>query len=316
MRRLFIVLLLAISSAQAAHITDKLLVGLYAKPETSTKPTKVLPSGTPLEILEQKGAYSRVRLGDGKEGWVKSVYISKEKPARAMLLELQAKSSTLQNKLQQAEKDLKAAQSKASPDTSGEIDKLKSEFTRAQERLALANSALKNEQQETKRLGTLLKKASAKGSDDQTAQIKALKQKLSSNEDELMATLHEARLLQDLLKKTDQAASQRIAALENEVLLTRKRLEEEKNKPSEVNTALTKQNAELKRRLSQINEIMGVPLPEVEQGGDSGFSFNLDFGLGLGIWPLIIVLLLLAGGIGGIAYKSHHARQRYGGMRI
>ncbi|MEJ2530117.1 MAG: TIGR04211 family SH3 domain-containing protein, partial [Gammaproteobacteria bacterium] len=109
MRRIFIVLLLAVSSAQAAHITDKLLVGLYAKPEGSTKPIKVLPSGTPLEILEQKGAYSRVRLGDGKDGWVKSVYISKEKPARAMLLELQAKLGTLQNKLQQTEKDLKAA---------------------------------------------------------------------------------------------------------------------------------------------------------------------------------------------------------------
>ena len=312
MRRIFIVLLLAVSSAQAAHITDKLLVGLYAKPEGTTKPIKVLPSGTPLEILEQNGAFSRVRLGDGKEGWVKSVYISKEKPARAMLLELQAKLGTLQNKLQQTEKDLKAAQSKADPNMAGEIDKLKEEFTRAQERLALANSALQNEQQETKRLNALLKQANAKGSDDQSAQIKALKSKLLSSEDELKATLHEARLLQDLLKKTDQTASKRIAALEQQVLQSRKMLEEEKNKPSKVNTSLTKQNEELKRRLSQVNEILGAPLPEVAQESDSGFSFNL----GLGMWTLIIAILLGVGVIGVVVYRIQHSRQRYGGYRI
>ncbi len=312
MRRIFIVLLLAVSSAQAAHITDKLLVGLYANPEGSTKPVKVLPSGTPLEILEQKGAYSRVRLGDGKEGWVKSVYISKEKPARAMLLELQAKLGTLQNKLQQTEKDLKEAQSKADPDMTGEIDKLKEEFTRAQERLALANSALQNEQQESKRLSALLKQANAKGSDDQSAQINALKSKLSSSEEELKATLHEARLLQDLLKKTDQTASKRIAALEQQILQTRKMLEEEKNKPSKVNTALTKQNEELKRRLGQVNEILGAPLPEVAKESDSGFSFNL----GLGMWTLIIAILFGVGIVGIWVYRVHHSRQRYGGYRI
>lgn len=313
MRRILFVLLLVIGSAQAAHITDKLLVGLYDKPDSSTKPIKVLPSGTPLEILEQKDTFSRVRLGDGMEGWVKSVYISKEKPARAMLLELQAKLGTLQNKLQQAEKELKTAQATADPKLGGEIDKLKAEFTKAQERLALANSALQNEQQETKRLSALLKQADAKGSADQ---IKALEKRLSSSDEELKATLHEARLLQDLLKKTDQTASKRIAALEQELLQTRNMLEEEKNKPSKVNLSLTEQNTELKKRLGQVSAILGAPLPEVDLEGGSGFSFNLDFDLGLGMWALIIAVLLLVGFIGVIAYRYHSSRQRYGGYRI
>lgn len=308
MLRIFIVLLLAISSAQAAHITDKLLVGLYSKPDASAQPTKVLPSGTPLEVLEQKDGFSRVRLGDGNEGWVKSVYISKEKPARAMLLELQAKSSKLQKQLQKAERDLKAAQSTAAPEMAGNLDKLNKELAQTQKRLTLVSSALKNEQQETKRLNAALKKSGSSGSDNQSKQIQTLKKKLSASEDELKATLHEARLLQDLLKKTGQTASQRIAALEQELLQTKKKLESEDGASVSASSALVKQNAIIKQRLKEVEKILSEPLPEVEIESDSGFGF--------GFWALIIILLLVGGFVGGIAYKNHNIRRRYGGFRI
>ena len=159
MLRIFLVLLLTMTSVQAAHITDKLLVGLYAQPKSGIQPSKVLPSGTPLEVLERKDAYSKVRLGDGKEGWVKSVYISNEKPARAMLLELQAKTSTLQNKLREAEEKLKSNQPASAQEQSEQLKSLELELTQTKEKLALSGDALKNEQQETKRLMTLLKKS-------------------------------------------------------------------------------------------------------------------------------------------------------------
>ncbi len=310
MLRFLFALLLTISSVQAAHVTDKLLVGLYAKPDASTQPTKVLPSGTPLEVLKQKGSFSQVRLGDGKEGWVKSVYISNEKPARAMLLELQAKSSTLQNKLRQAEKDLKAAQSATAPKMAGNIDELTKELNQSKEKLALISDALRNEQQETKRLNALLKKSNSTGSGDQSSQIKALQKKLSASEDELRATLHEARLLQDLLKKTDQTASQRIAALEQELLQAKKKLDDQDGISSSASTALIKQNDVMKQRLKQMEEILDTPLPEVDIEDDSGFGFNFGF------WAFMIALLLVGGFIGGIAYKNHHIRRRYGGFRI
>lgn len=103
-----LLVLLALSTAEAARITDKLLAGLYEKPEVSATPLRVLPSDTPLERLEKSGDFTRVRLGDSTEGWVESRFITDEKPARIMLLELQVKNSELQQKLREANKALKA----------------------------------------------------------------------------------------------------------------------------------------------------------------------------------------------------------------
>lgn len=101
-------LLLLLGSAQGARITDKLLAGLYEQPDATGKPLQVLPSDTPLERLEEQEEFTRVRLGDGSEGWVETRLISDEKSSRIMLLELQAKHSQLQQQLRQANQQLKA----------------------------------------------------------------------------------------------------------------------------------------------------------------------------------------------------------------
>lgn len=108
-RHLILLLLLALVPAQlpAAHITDKLIAGLYVEPDDSKDPVKGLPSGTPIETLEEKGDFTLVRLGDGNTGWVESRYITNEKPARVMLLELQARYSTSQEKLRVSEQQLR-----------------------------------------------------------------------------------------------------------------------------------------------------------------------------------------------------------------
>ncbi len=319
MLRIFFMLLVTIGSAQAAYITDKLLVGFYAKPDASVQPLKVLPSSTPMEVLGKKDAFSKVRLGDGKEGWVKSIYISTEKPARAMLLELQAKSSTIQNKLIEAEKALKAAKAKGgAPTDTKAATKLKQELAKTKKKLTTMSNALKNEKKKAQTLSAKLKKASSKGSNNQSKQVKALKKKLSSSEAELKATLHEARLLQDLLKKTDQTASQRIAALEAEVIKAKQ------NQNSASNRALKQQNAILKKRMQQLGELLGQPLPEVkvvstpraEHEPETMDEADGESSYGFGTWTVFLVILLIGGFIGGIAFKNHHIRRRYGGFRI
>jgi hypothetical protein len=98
-----LVLILACSAAavaaDAAHITDKLLAGLYAEPQLAEQPVQLLPSGTPVEVLASREGFRRVRLGDGTEGWVEARYLSEEKPARAMLLEAQARLARLEAEL-------------------------------------------------------------------------------------------------------------------------------------------------------------------------------------------------------------------------
>ena len=84
-------LLAACGAASAAHITDKLVVGLYPRPAEEGSPLQLLSSGMPLEVLQRKAGFSEVRLADDTRGWVASSYVTEEKPAKAMLLEAQAK---------------------------------------------------------------------------------------------------------------------------------------------------------------------------------------------------------------------------------
>jgi len=104
---MFGLLVMQAHSIQGAHITDKLLAGFYQQPDATSEPIKVLTSGTPVELLNKRAGFSRVRLGDNSEGWVESRYISDSKPAKVMLLELQAKHGRMKQQLQRAERELK-----------------------------------------------------------------------------------------------------------------------------------------------------------------------------------------------------------------
>jgi len=118
-----LLLLLLSSPLSAAYITDKLLAGMYEKPEASAEPLKVLPSGTPVELLKTEGTFTQVRLPNRSEGWVESHFISEEKPAQVMLLELQATAGELRRKLQQAQTELEQSK-KTSPDQAATEKKL------------------------------------------------------------------------------------------------------------------------------------------------------------------------------------------------
>jgi len=98
---LVILLLLGwLSPVGAAHITDKLVVGIYTDPSLEGSPTKLLSSGTPLEVLQNKGDLVQVRLADDIQGWIESRYVTEEKPAKAMLLETQTKLRAVNMELQ------------------------------------------------------------------------------------------------------------------------------------------------------------------------------------------------------------------------
>ena len=107
MRKLLIVLtglslLLLTALGQAAYITDKLVAGLYKENKVTETPLKALNSGTPLEVISRKNGFVKVRTSDGTIGWVEAAYLTDEKPARSILLDMQAKLSVLQKKLEQA----------------------------------------------------------------------------------------------------------------------------------------------------------------------------------------------------------------------
>ena len=58
----------AAASAETAYVTGNLRLGLHAASDTSDRPFESLLSGTPMEVLERRTNYARVRLADGSLG--------------------------------------------------------------------------------------------------------------------------------------------------------------------------------------------------------------------------------------------------------
>lgn len=87
--RLLIVALLALGSlpAQAAtrYVTDSLEITLRAGNSTQHKITRMLKSGTPLQVLEEADGWAHVSTPEGREGWVLSRFLSDQASARERL---------------------------------------------------------------------------------------------------------------------------------------------------------------------------------------------------------------------------------------
>jgi len=134
MRRQFFFTLLVffcVLPLQAAHITDKLVVGLYEKSSLKGEPLQLLTSGTPVEVLDKKDEAAQVRLADGAEGWIEAGYVTDEKPASMMLLEAQAElrqlkqnGVTIDSESAQLQLELDAAQERISRLEQGQAELL------------------------------------------------------------------------------------------------------------------------------------------------------------------------------------------------
>lgn len=89
--RLILCCILAVSSLASAQartvwVDDKLYLPVRAGAGTQYRIIEnALPSGTPLEVLEDGDGYTRVRTPKGTEGWVASQYLSKTPIARDRL---------------------------------------------------------------------------------------------------------------------------------------------------------------------------------------------------------------------------------------
>jgi len=106
LKRFILLLVLWPITGYSAHITDKLLADMYAKPSSTEQSLKQLPSGTPVELIVEKGDFVQIRLVNGETGWVKKKFLSEDKPAEVRLLMLQGKYRQVQKKLDLAEKKL------------------------------------------------------------------------------------------------------------------------------------------------------------------------------------------------------------------
>jgi len=99
LKRLFLAVALvlpAVASAETAYVTDVLRLGIHAAADTSDRAFDNLVSGTAVEVLERNTGYARVKLADGREGWVRSTYLVTTVPAAARIAELEAQVAGLE----------------------------------------------------------------------------------------------------------------------------------------------------------------------------------------------------------------------------
>jgi SH3 domain protein len=81
--------MVAFGSAQAetVYVSDNLGLSLRSEENNTSKAIQVLPTGTPLTVLEvnKKTGFSHVRLDDGTEGYMPTRNTMKDKPSRFYL---------------------------------------------------------------------------------------------------------------------------------------------------------------------------------------------------------------------------------------
>ena len=131
------ILLLSLSCiSYGAHITDKLLAGMYAEPSVENAPIQLLPSGTPVELNAEKDDFVKVQLVDGMEGWVEKRFLSDDKPANVRLLALQSKYRQQQSKLDDYEKELVVLKKAKAAPVNLDKGEANSELTKAEAELA------------------------------------------------------------------------------------------------------------------------------------------------------------------------------------
>ena len=93
---LALALLALAANAESLYVSDKLVIGVFSEANQESEKLASLESGDSVEVLEKAEGYMRVRLADGREGWIKSSYLTTQAPAilRVKQLEKEQRASS------------------------------------------------------------------------------------------------------------------------------------------------------------------------------------------------------------------------------
>jgi SH3 domain protein len=90
----------AIGFAETKYVSDSIPLSFRSGPSFENKILKYLKPGELLELQQRGERWSKVKLSDGKEGWVLSRYLSNQPASRDVLERLQVKHQNLTEELE------------------------------------------------------------------------------------------------------------------------------------------------------------------------------------------------------------------------
>jgi len=87
--------------ADTRYVSDRLVISVRDGQDQNAAVLGYLETAAPVEILEEKGDFLKIRTEDGIEGWVRTQYIVSEKP-KALIID------DLKNEIEALHKEIKA----------------------------------------------------------------------------------------------------------------------------------------------------------------------------------------------------------------
>lgn len=117
------------AGADTVYVTSSFKVGLHQDKTADSPVVKVVPSGTPLELITRGASVSNVRDSDGTSGWLDNSYLTDTAPAA------NDKVQDLQKKLNQAQQRIADLEAQAGPSTPGQQSSLQKQNTDLQQQL-------------------------------------------------------------------------------------------------------------------------------------------------------------------------------------
>lgn len=116
--------------AETVYVTDMLRLNLHETPEMDTRAIRSLRSGDRLDVLDRMSSRAKVRTEDGTTGWVKSLYLVQDEPARTRVNSLEDQNKRLQKDVESLSGRLGSAEAQlndATAEQSAEMEKIESE---------------------------------------------------------------------------------------------------------------------------------------------------------------------------------------------
>jgi hypothetical protein len=95
--------------AETLYVIETLVVNVTSTPNGAGERIASIRSGDRVELLERQNDQTRVRLGSGSEGWVKSSYLSTDPPLRQRLEERTQELEAAKRRVEQLEDELEQA---------------------------------------------------------------------------------------------------------------------------------------------------------------------------------------------------------------
>ena len=106
-----VLLAAAARAGEPLYVVEQVIVSVNSSADGSGERVASLKSGERVELIERAGESVHVRLPDGKEGWLRAIYLSGDAPLKPRLAQAEAEVARLQAQVSRLEGQLAAATS-------------------------------------------------------------------------------------------------------------------------------------------------------------------------------------------------------------